>query len=417
MGKLTHQEFISLLLAMGAMLFFARLAAEGARLLKLPVVTGEILVGVLLGPSFLGHLYPTLFAKTFPLFGEVGVALDGITKISAVLLLFVSGMELQMQLLVKQGRAAVTTSLLSLVIPFLLGFSLAYYLPGSFEYIPNDGLLFALFMGTAMSISALPVIAKTLMDLNMLKSKVGMIIIAAAMFDDLIGWLVFSLIISLLGKGREVSLVLLDVSVIIGYGILMLTIGKKLIDKSLPWIQKKLSWPGGVLSLALSFCFFSAAFTEYLGIHAVLGAFIAGIAVGDSVKLNTKAREIIHQFVTNIFAPLFFVSIGIKINFIAHFDASVTLIIFLLASLGKITGATLGARAGLFPWRESVAIGFGLNARGAMEIILGTLALQVGLINETIFVALVIMAIVTSIASGPVLRWLGTGRESVVTRY
>jgi Kef-type K+ transport system membrane component KefB len=326
-------------------------------------------------------------------------------------------MELQMQLLVKQGRAAVTTSLLSLVIPFLLGFSLAYYLPGSFEYIPNDGLLFALFMGTAMSISALPVIAKTLMDLNMLKSKVGMIIIAAAMFDDLIGWLVFSLIISLLGKGREVSLVLLDVSVIIGYGILMLTIGKKLIDKSLPWIQKKLSWPGGVLSLALSFCFFSAAFTEYLGIHAVLGAFIAGIAVGDSVKLNTKAREIIHQFVTNIFAPLFFVSIGIKINFIAHFDASVTLIIFLLASLGKITGATLGARAGLFPWRESVAIGFGLNARGAMEIILGTLALQVGLINETIFVALVIMAIVTSIASGPVLRWLGTGRESVVTRY
>ncbi|MFN4852959.1 MAG: cation:proton antiporter [Bacteroidota bacterium] len=417
MGKLTHQEFISLLLAMGAMLFFARLAAEGARLLKLPVVTGEILVGVLLGPSFLGHLYPTLFAKTFPLFGEVGVALDGITKISAVLLLFVSGMELQMQLLVKQGRAAVTTSLLSLVIPFLLGFSLAYYLPGSFEYIPNDGLLFALFMGTAMSISALPVIAKTLMDLNMLKSKVGMIIIAAAMFDDLIGWLVFSLIISLLGKGRELSLVLLDVSVIIGYGILMLTIGKKLIDKSLPWIQKKLSWPGGVLSLALSFCFFSAAFTEYLGIHAVLGAFIAGIAVGDSVKLNTKAREIIHQFVTNIFAPLFFVSIGIKINFIAHFDASVTLMIFLLASLGKITGATLGARAGLFPWRESVAIGFGLNARGAMEIILGTLALQVGLINETIFVALVIMAIVTSIASGPVLRWLGTGRESVLTRY
>lgn len=417
MGKLTHQEFISLLLAMGAMLFFARLAAEGARLLKLPVVTGEILVGVLLGPSLFGNFYPSLFAKTFPLFGEVGVALDGITKISAVLLLFVSGMELQMQLLVKQGRAAVTTSLLSLVIPFLLGFSLAYYLPGSLEYVPNDGLLFALFMGTAMSISALPVIAKTLMDLNMLKSKVGMIIIAAAMFDDLIGWLVFSLIISLLGKGREVSLVLLDVSVIIGYGILMLTIGKKLIDKSLPWIQKKLSWPGGVLSLSMSFCFFSAAFTEYLGIHAVLGAFIAGIAVGDSVKLNTKAREIIHQFVTNIFAPLFFVSIGIKINFIAHFDASVTLIIFLLASLGKITGATLGARAGLFPWRESVAIGFGLNARGAMEIILGTLALQVGLINETIFVALVIMAIITSVASGPVLRWLGTGRESVLTRF
>jgi Kef-type K+ transport system membrane component KefB len=187
-----------------------------------------------------------------------------------------------------------------------------------------------------------------------------------------------------------------------------------LIDKSLPWIQKKFSWPGGVLSLSLGVCFFSAALTERLGIHAVLGAFIAGIAIGDSVKLNEKAREIIHQFISNIFAPLFFVSIGLKINFIENFNLYITLIVLVIAYSGKLIGASLGAKLGGFSNKESLAVGFGLNARGAMEIILGTLALEAGLINEVIFVALVIMALITSITSGSALKWLANPREKVV---
>jgi Kef-type K+ transport system membrane component KefB len=252
------------------------------------------------------------------------------------------------------------------------------------------------------------------MDTNLFKTKIGMVIIASAMLDDLLGWLIFSLIISLMGTGKNWSIILLDISIIIGYGVFMLTIGKKLIDKALPWIQKRFSWPGGVLSLSLAVCFFSAALTERLGIHAVLGAFIAGIAIGDSVKLNQKAREIIHQFVSNIFAPLFFVSIGLKVNFVENFDWLITLVILVIAYVGKISGATLGAKLGGFNWRESFAVGFGLNARGAMEIILGTLALEAGLINEVIFVALVIMALVTSITSGSALKWLANPREKVV---
>jgi Kef-type K+ transport system membrane component KefB len=416
MNKLSHPEFISFLIALGTMLVLARLAAELARLAKFPVVAGEILVGIILGPSVLGEINLEFFQTLFPLKSGVGIALDGFTKISAVLLLFISGMEVQMQLVLRQGKAALFTSFAGLIIPFFCGWIIAYYAPELF-HIPSGGneqFLFALFMGTAMSISALPVIAKILMDTNLFKTKIGMVIIASAMLDDLLGWLIFSLIISLMGTGKNWSIILLDISIIIGYGVFMLTIGKKLIDKSLPWIQKRFSWPGGVLSLSLAVCFFSAALTERLGIHAVLGAFIAGIAIGDSVKLNQKAREIIHQFVSNIFAPLFFVSIGLKVNFVENFDWFITLVILVIAYVGKISGATLGAKLGGFNWRESFAVGFGLNARGAMEIILGTLALEAGLINEVIFVALVIMALVTSITSGSALKWLANPREKVV---
>jgi Kef-type K+ transport system membrane component KefB len=175
---------------------------------------------------------------------------------------------------------------------------------------------------------------------------------------------------------------------------------------SLPWIQTRLSWPGGVLGISLGICFLCAGLTEYFGIHAVLGAFIAGIAVGDSVHLRDEAREIIHQFVTNIFAPLFFVSIGLRLDFLQNFDGKLILIVLLLSYVSKIIGATLGARIGGFSKKESLAVGFGLNARGAMEIILGSLALNYGIIEPPVFVALVIMALLTSLTSAPFLRIL-----------
>src|SRR5262249_23368901 len=150
----------------------------------------------------------------------------------------------------------------------------------------------------------------------------------------------------------------------------MLTIGRILLNRILPWVQTKLSWPGGVLAMCLGLCLLCAAFTESIHIHAILGAFIAGIAIGDSVHFREQAREIIHQFVTNFFAPLFFVSIGLKLNFATNFDIVIVAIVLVTAYAGKLTGATLGARLGGMSKNESLAIGFGMNARGAMEIIL-----------------------------------------------
>jgi Kef-type K+ transport system membrane component KefB len=184
----------------------------------------------------------------------------------------------------------------------------------------------------------------------------------------------------------------------------MLTIGKKLIDKALPWVQNKLSWPGGVLSISLGMCFLSAAFTESIGLHAILGAFIMGVAIGDSAQLREEAREIIHQFVTNIFAPLFFVSIGLRVNFIENFDLLIVSVIVCIAYVCKILGASLGAYLGGMTKNEALVVGFGMNARGAMEIILGTLALNAQLINSKVFVGLVIMALLTSLTSAPLMR-------------
>lgn len=164
--------------------------------------------------------------------------------------------------------------------------------------------------------------------------------------------------------------------------------------------------PGGLLSLALALCFLGAAFTEYIGIHAIFGAFIVGVALGDSEHLSERAKEILHQFINNIFAPLFFVAIGLKVNFIENFDPLLTLVIIAIAFAGKIIGSGWGTRLGGFTWRESLAASFGMNARGAMEIILGLIALETGLINEKVFVSLVIMALVTSMSSGPLMKWI-----------
>jgi Kef-type K+ transport system membrane component KefB len=404
MSAISHHDLVVLLIGMATMLILSRVASEMARSVKFPVVMGEIIIGIVLGPTLLGYFAPEISNYIFPATGNAALALNAITKIAVVMMLFVAGMEVQLPLVLKQGKAAVFTSILSMVIPFVIGFVLAWYYPNWFKQSDEYRLLFALFFGTALSISALPVIARILIDMGLFKTKIGMIIIASAMFNDLLGWLIFSFILSSMKTSEVNNEFSYTIFYIIGFGLFMLTIGRKVLDKVMPWMQKKLSWPGGVLSISLGICFLSAAFTESIGIHAILGAFIAGIAIGDSVHLKEKAREIIYQFVTNIFAPLFFVSIGLKVNFIENFNLSLVILVLIVAYIGKVSGASIGARLGGFNRKESLAIGFGMNARGAMEIILGTLALQAGLINETIFVALVIMALITSLTSGPLMR-------------
>jgi len=375
-------------------------------------VLGEIFVGVILGPTIFGYFFPDEFKNLFPKEGAVKIAMDGITQLAVVMLLFVAGLEVQLHVVLKQGKTAILTSITSMIIPLALGFAAVWYFPQFFTLGNSEKHVYALFFGVAMAVSAIPVIARILMDLNLYKTKVGMIIMAAAIFDDLVGWLLFSLVLSMAGGHAEIQNPWVTVGMILGFGLFMLIIGKRVINFALPWIQKKFSWPGGVLSFCLGLGFLGAAFTESIGLHAILGAFIMGIAIGDSVHLREEAREIIHQFVTNIFAPLFFVGIGLKVNFIANFDLKLVAIVFFLAVFCKVLGAMLGAFMGGLKRKEALAVGFGLNARGAMEIILGTLALQAGLIDVKMFVALVVMAVLTSIISGPLLRRFTRGTSS-----
>jgi Kef-type K+ transport system membrane component KefB len=405
-GKLSHGDVIHLLVQLGVMLVMGRLFAEAARKLHQPAVIGEIIAGILLGPTVLGMLQPEWFEALYPTGSGAGVVLTGLVQIAVVMLLFIAGLEVDLHIVWQQGRQAVTTSVFGLIIPFSIGFTFPYFFSEFFGI--NDvssRLTFALFMGTAMAITALPVIVRILMDLNIFKSRMGLLVVASAMVDDLVGWLIFSVILGLIGKGSGSMPLINTVILTIGYAAFMLTIGRGILNRLLPWVNKKLAWPGGVLSISLALCFLAGAFTEYIGIHAIFGAFIMGVALGDSEHFSERAKEIVHQFINNIFAPLFFVSIGLRVNFITNFDLVLTVVILVIAFTGKIVGSGLGARLGGFSWKESLAAGFGMNARGAMEIILGLIALENGLINEKVFVSLVIMALITSMTSGPLMKW------------
>jgi Kef-type K+ transport system membrane component KefB len=414
-AKLTPNDFAIFLLAISTILILARLGAEFGKKIGLPIVTAEIAVGVILGPTLLGNIAPPLYDHLFPFASNprVSIALDGLFSLAVILLLFVAGLELQMGQVLRQGKTAIYTGLGSMALPFALGFAVSWLAPHWFGLETSNRFQFSMFLGTAMSVSALPVIARILLDLNIFRTRIGMVVIASAIFNDLIGWLLFSFILSMWGPaaGKGTNIVH-TIAYISAFSVFMLVVGRMFLNRILPWVQSNLSWPGGVLSFSLGFCLLCAAFTESIHVHAILGAFIAGVAIGDSVYLEEKAREIMHQFVTNFFAPLFFVSIGLKVDFIRNFDPAIVAIVLVVAFLGKVIGASLGARLGGMSNRSAIAVGFGLNARGAVEILLGSLAYDAGLITQPIFVALVVMALITSITSAPLmLYFLRKGRD------
>jgi Kef-type K+ transport system membrane component KefB len=190
----------------------------------------------------------------------------------------------------------------------------------------------------------------------------------------------------------------------------MLTVGRTTGKKAAQWLKTHLPWPGGFFGFATVLMLLLAALAEVTGIHAVFGAFLAGAALSRGPGKRDEAHEMLYQFVMYFFAPLYFVSIGLRADFVASFDPVLVTVVLLVACAGKILGATLGARISGLPGRQSAAIGFAMNARGAMEMILATVARDAGLIDDRIFVALIVMALVTSVISGPAIDRLTAAR-------
>jgi Kef-type K+ transport system membrane component KefB/mannitol/fructose-specific phosphotransferase system IIA component (Ntr-type) len=406
---------MTMFLALAALLGAAKLAGELMQKLDQPSVLGEIMAGILLGPTVLGNFKPGIYAALFPNTGAMPIVLDTVTTLGVVFFLLTAGLEVDLRSIFRQGKSALLVSLLGVVVPFSLGFVAAMGFPrflGAEE--GADRLIFALFVGTALSISALPVIAKILMDLNLLRSEMGTVVMSSAMFDDLVGWILFSMILGMMNVGgNSGGGVKRTIALVAAFTVLALTVVRWLIDKLLPFIQAHTSWPGGILGFIFTLTLASAAFAEFAGIHAVFGAFITGIAVGESSHLRKRTSEHIHEIVTNVFAPFFFASIGLRTNFIANFNLPVTLTVIAVACVGKLAGAGWGARLGGMDRRTAWGVGLAMNARGAMEMILGILALQYGLIRESMFVALVVMALFTSLVSAPAIHFLIRRRRTL----
>lgn len=377
------------------------------RRLGYPSVLGELLGGILIGPSILGMFAPGIFAGLFPKHAGINTARDVVLTIGMLFFLFSTGLELKLTRLKEHTGAIILTSLLGMVIPFAVGFGAVLVFPAFWG--AYDGLMLPFFIGTALCISALPVIARILTDLGLLDKELGGIVISAAVIDDLVGWSLFAASLGMMNNSGDGDYALwMKFVLLLGVIAIVWALSRWLVRPFLRWVQRVFDWTGGLIALAAIWIFGAAALAEVLGLHPVLGAFQVGVALGQGLETEKKtpAYETIHQFAVGFFAPLYFVSVGLKADFVSNFDLALVLVVLFIACLGKFVGAGLGARLGGMSVRESLAIASGLNARGAIEIILASVALEYGIIDQRIFVALVVMALVTSMLSGPLMRIL-----------
>jgi Kef-type K+ transport system membrane component KefB len=387
-----HHDLVLFFLQISVILAVALVFGQVARRLHLSAVLGELIGGILLGPTVFAAIAPQLYVRLFPSAGATTVGRDAVIKLGLLLFLFVAGLEVNLAQVRQRGWGVVWTSLSGIVVPFGLGFGLVLLLPGLWTPQANSNVLvFALFMGTALSISALPVIVRVLMELDLTRRDLGMVVMAAATIDDLIGWLLFAVLLSTfrMGDQRPEGGLWITLGLILGFFAITLSVGRWIGPRARRWSQAHLRWPSGFIAMTAILVLVAGAIAETVGIHAVFGAFLVGVALAQS-----------------FFVPIYFVSIGLQANFAANFDLLLVSLILVVACAGKIGGASFGAWIGRFPPREALAIGFGMNARGAMGMILASVALEYQLIDQRIFVALIIMALITSVLSGPIMQRL-----------
>lgn len=403
-----HHDVLIFLLGLAVLLGTARALGEVCRRFGFPAVAGEIVAGVLLGKTLLGRLAPGAFAWLFP-DGPARTMLTAYTTVAVMLLLVVAGLEVDLTVVRKSGRVVLLTSALGVIVPFALGYATGMLLPGADLPDPSRRGLHAAFLGIALSISALPVIAKTLLDLGLMKTDLGLVILSSAVFNDLVGWTGFSVLSQQFvrlpsqgaGEGAGIALsVLLTAAFVVG----TLALVRPVVDRLLARLQgPDEAATGRALSIIMVLALLGAAATQAAGMHPVFGGFVMGVAVGDSSRLREHTRQILHDFVSYVFTPVFFATMALRYDFAAAFDPLLVALVLVIACVAKVAGCAAGARLAGVAWRESAAIGFGMNSRGAMEILLAVLALEAGIIGERLFVALVIMAVVTSLISGPAL--------------
>lgn len=264
-----------------------------------------------------------------------------------------------------------------------------------------------LFVGTGLAISALPVIARTLMDLHLLRTELGLIVMGAATVNDLVGWAIFVVILDSMQSGGGASHLLLNAGLLVTLMALIIGVGPRLLESTIRFLQTRLRWPAeaasGVIIIAV---LITAAATNALGIHAAFGAYLSGVTLARCRTLTMPLSDMTRQLVPAIDGMLYFTTVGLSADIMSHFDLELVLVLVAVASIGKVVGGLIGGRVAKMPPKIALAVGVGLNSRGAMEILLASTALEYGLIDQRLFVALVVVAVVTSITSGPIMRRL-----------
>jgi Kef-type K+ transport system membrane component KefB len=401
----TDHQLLVFLVDVAVLLAAARLGGEIAARLGIPLHVGELAVGIMIGPSLLGWLWPAGFEALFPPDAAARSLLDVVSWIGVIFLAIIAGVETRLGVLRKAGVVVVGGWIGGFGLPFLCGLAVGMATPARLVPAGTDRGVFALFLATAMSISAIPVIARILMDLRLSGTRVGMVILSAAIADDTVGWIVLAIVAGLAGGALELwpiaRTVLLTGAFVLG----SLTLGRMLVDRAIG-ASRRLRAPYGELSLLLLVVFGFSALTQWIGVHLVLGAFVAAILIGRSPELDPEAVSAVRHIGLAFFVPFFFAYTGIKVDLTTLQGGYLLFaaIAVVVACVSKVVGGGLGTRlAGLPPW-EALAVGLGLNARGAMELVIAAIGLSIGVLNEPTYATIVIIAVLTTIMTAPLLR-------------
>jgi Kef-type K+ transport system membrane component KefB/nucleotide-binding universal stress UspA family protein len=373
-----------------------------------PSVIGELLGGLLLGPSLFGWLWPAAHAAVFPSAPEQKALIEGIAQFGILLLLLLTGMETDLKLVRKVGRAAASISIAGIVVPFICGFSLGQFLPQSLLPHPEARLVASLFLGTALSISSVKIVAVIVREMNFMRRNVGQIIVATAIIDDTIGWIIIAMIFSLASHGTlDVFSVGQAVLGTLLFLAISFTVGRRLVFRLIRWANDYLVSSAAVITVILLLMSTMAMITHLIGVHTVLGAFVAGILVGESPILTRQIDERLRGLITGLFMPVFFGMAGLSTDLTVLRDPGLLLLtvaLVLIASIGKFGGAFAGGALGGLTPRESYALASGMNARGSTEVIIATIGLSMGVLSQNLFSMIVTMAILTTMAMPPMLR-------------
>lgn len=381
-----------------------------------PAVLGEMLGGIILGPTIFGALFPEWQTALFPTSGPIAAARDGTIKLGMLFFLFMVGLDIDLRSLRKHGWSALLVGTIGTAVPLAVGAAMVYLLPGVF--VPAEGadrLPLALFIGASLANSANPVLARILLDLGLLKEKLGTVLMAATVIDDLICWSLLAVTIgqtsahaaagidTALAPAVGTSLVI-GFATVFGFFLAAVVLGRWVATPLLRWARRGLPWPAGFIGTAIVLLLGTAAAAEACGIHAFLGPFLLGISLAPTNAERREAFDVMSHFVLSFFVPIYFVSMGLTSNFISHFDLTLALAILVSACVSKVLSAYAAARMSGLDTRTSWAVGWGMNARGAVGIILAGVGLESGVIGHPAYVALVLMALITSVMAGPMMK-------------
>lgn len=393
-----------LLLQLSIIFILTNFANSFFKKINQPTITADLLVGIILGPTILGSFFPKIYSFIFPQNLVQVAMLDTLGWFGLFLVLLSTGIEVDFSSIWKQRKNAIVISTLDIIVPIIFSMTFIYFLPSRYFEFSDNKFITSFFISVIMTISALPIAIRALREVGIMKSDLGFLIISALTINDIIGWIVFTLLLSLFSMKFFDWEIAVKITLYTGiFTFLALNIGKKVVN----WLFSKVvnqdsDGVQGILAVLISTGVVFGLITLEIGIHTLFGFFIAGIVAGDSPIFTKSARNTVHNFVYSIFASLFFVNIGLKINFFESFNLFLALFITFVGIAGRYLGAWIGSTLSKnIKYRNIISIAH--TPGGEMHIVVSLIALSFGLLNKELFVAIVFAAILSSIINGP---WL-----------